>query len=353
MLPGIFIPNYIKKTFMTNKINVAVIGLGVGFKHALIYKKNKYCNLAIICEKNKKKIKKLKKYFPKVKFTINENDIFNNKSIKLVSIASYDNFHYQHVKKSIENNKHVMVEKPICLTEAELKNLISIFKKKKKLKISTNFTLRGSGIFNQIKNKISDFGKIYYIEASYNYGRIEKIIKGWRSTIPFYSVTHGGTIHLIDLIMWLTKKKIIKVISIGNKISTNKSKFRFKDCVSTLCLFEDGSTAKFNANFGCVTPHHHLVQIYGTKKTFIHNLENSFLYSNRDTDKKNKKVFKFNRNLFTYDKSKTLNDFIISIVKNKKINISKKNILDVMSVSIAIEKSLKTKKWEKVNYHEI
>ena len=27
---------------MTKKINVAVIGLGVGFKHALIYKKNKY-----------------------------------------------------------------------------------------------------------------------------------------------------------------------------------------------------------------------------------------------------------------------------------------------------------------------
>lgn len=337
---------------MIKKINVAVIGLGVGLKHALIYKKNKYCNLKIICEKRKDKIRKFKNYFPNVKFTTNENDIFINKSINLVSIASYDNFHYQHVKKSIENNKHTMIEKPICLKETELKKLSFILKKKKKIKICTNFTLRGSDIFDKLKQKINKFGKIYYSEASYNYGRLEKITKGWRANIPFYSVTHGGTIHLIDLVTWLTKKKIVKVISVGNKISTYKSKFKFNDCVSTLCVFEDGSTGKFNANFGCVTPHHHLVQIYGTKKTFIHNFENSLIYSYRDASK-NKKIFKFNRNLLTYNKSKNLNDFVMNIVKNKKINISKKNIFDVMSVSIAIEKSLKTKEWEKVNYYEI
>lgn len=352
MLRGIFILNYIKKNLMIKKINVAVIGLGVGFKHAMIYKKNKYCSLEIICEKNKKKIRKLKNYFPGVKFTTNENDIFNNKSIKLVSIASYDNFHYQHVKKSIVNNKHVMIEKPICLKEWELKKLSHILKQKKNIKICTNFTLRGSGIFNKLKKNINNFGKIYYTEASYNYGRLEKITKGWRASIPFYSVTHGGTIHLIDLIGWITQKKIIKVISVGNKISTHKSKFKFDDCVSTLCLFDDGSTGKFNANFGCVTPHHHLVQIYGTKKTFIHNFENSFIYSYRDVNK-NKKVFKFNRSLLTYNKSKNLNDFIMNIVNKKKINIDKKNIFDVMSVSIAIEKSLKTKKWQKVNYYEV
>ena len=38
--------------------------------------------------------------------------------------------------------------------------------------------------------KMNRFGKIFYIEGDYNYGRVKKITK--RGKIPFYSVTYGG-----------------------------------------------------------------------------------------------------------------------------------------------------------------
>ena len=64
--------------------------------------------------------------------------------------------------------------------------------------------LHCSGYKSNYSNYTNYFGKIYLIEANYNYGRLEKIVKGWRGKIYNYSVTHGGGIHLIDLIIQLT-----------------------------------------------------------------------------------------------------------------------------------------------------
>ena len=46
-------------------------------------------------------------------------------------------------------------------------------------------------------------GRLYYLEGDYAYGRLPKILSGWRAEIPIYSVVHGGAIHIIDLLLWL------------------------------------------------------------------------------------------------------------------------------------------------------
>ena len=69
--------------------------------------------------------------------------------------------------------------------------------------------LRLSPRFDLLKNKITSrgLGEIFHFEADYLYGRLEKLLSGWRSLDPNYSVTLGGAIHLVDLIMWLIEEK--------------------------------------------------------------------------------------------------------------------------------------------------
>ena len=69
------------------------------------------------------------------------------------------------------------------------------------------------------------------MEAEYNYGRIEKITKGWRGDIKNYSIILGGGIHIIDIIQNLFGEKF-KIVNIeGNKIVTKKTKFKkFRFC---------------------------------------------------------------------------------------------------------------------------
>ena len=61
--------------------------------------------------------------------------------------------------------------------------------------------LRNSPQFILLKKYIKEnkLGKIYHLSGEYNFGRINKIIKGWRGKIPFYSVSHGGEFILLIL----------------------------------------------------------------------------------------------------------------------------------------------------------
>ena len=71
------------------KIKAGIIGFGIGQKHFEAIQTHKESEVKIICEKNLKKISILKKKFPNIEIKNNENKVFSNKEINLVSIASY------------------------------------------------------------------------------------------------------------------------------------------------------------------------------------------------------------------------------------------------------------------------
>ena len=107
---------------MKNKLNAAVIGLGVGAKHAEILNSDNKVNLVALCDLDKKKINFYKKKFKKCKFTTQAEEIFKDPDIDIVSITSYDNFHSKHILQAIKYKKHFFVEKPFCLNISELNN---------------------------------------------------------------------------------------------------------------------------------------------------------------------------------------------------------------------------------------
>jgi predicted dehydrogenase len=330
------------------KINVGVIGLGVGFHHLKYYLGNKKCNVVKVCDFDKKKIFNLKKKYKKISYCYNDKDLINDKNINLISIASYDNFHFEQIVNCLLNNKHIFVEKPLCLNQFEYKRIKDIIAKRPKLKLSSNFVLRNSPQFVKLKKLIKKnyFGKIFYINSEYNYGRIHKLSE-WRGSIPYYSVMHGGGLHLIDLALFLTNKKAVTVVASGNKISTSNSNFKHDDCVSAIIKYEDNLLMSVTSNFGCVTPHHHTISVYGTKMSFIQKYNDASIFTSRD---KNTNIETMSIKYKNEEKSKILDSFVNSILFKKKALVSKKQTLESMAISIAINKSLKSKKWEKIKY---
>lgn len=334
------------------KLNAGVIGLGVGERHIAGYLSDDRCNVVKICDTNEKKLNEVAKKYIKCQSSTNPEEILNDPNINLVSIASYDVSHAYQVVKAIENGKHVFVEKPICLSQDEFESIEKALLKNPSIKLSSNFVLRSSPEFIDLKNNFekNNFGNLYYLEGDYNYGRVHKLTEGWRGDIPFYSVMHGGGIHLIDLLTWIIKKQVIEVIGVGNKIVTKNTKFKFLDMVSSFLKFEDDAIAKITANFGSATPHFHRLSLYGTKSTYYHDYK-SGIYFNGRGDKSNRTEFKYN-----FDKNKKINvlkSFVCSILDDSKPKVTCKEVLNAMAISLAIEKSLNSRKWEKVNYPNI
>ena len=141
------------------KIVAAVIGMGVGEKHLEAIDGFMGSKVKIICEKNKKKIQILKKKYPNKLVTSKEEDIFLDKQINLVSLASYDDYHYSQILKCFRYNKNVIVEKPMCLNPNQLKNIYKLIKTKK-IKMTSNLVLRVNSLFNNFKKRINK-KKIY------------------------------------------------------------------------------------------------------------------------------------------------------------------------------------------------
>ncbi len=328
------------------KIVVGIIGLGVGERHLETYNKSRYCQVKYACDFNDEKIKKIKKKYPKISYLNNPGKIFLDKEVNLVSIATYDNYHFKNILSSIKSKKNIFVEKPMCLSIGEFQEIKNKLQNSN-IKISSNFVLRGTSKFKKIKKISQKIGKIFYLEGDYNYGRVSKITNGWRGKIPFYSVTLGGGLHIIDLMLWINKSKVEKVIALGNKISTQKSNFKYYDNVTALIKFKNGSTAKINSNFAGVTPHHHTFQVHGTKGTIFSNLLSNILVKSRNKKTKPKNI---NFSFKPKEKREVLNSFIDQIIKNKSCLVERKDILNSINIGLAIEKSLKTKKWEKIRY---
>ena len=326
--------NKLKQNF-----NVAVIGLGVGEMHLKGYIKNHNTTVLYAADKDSSKIRALKKKYKEIKFIQNSNKIFEDPNVDIVSIATYDDSHYELIIKAIENNKHIFVEKPMCQFSWQL-NKIEKKLKEKKLILFSNLILRKSKLFIDLKKKISKnfFGKIFHIEADYNYGRVHKIkSNAWRSQIPFYSVTQGGGIHLIDLILWLTNKKPKSVFTYSNNIVSKNFNFKYPDNILSILKLENNITVKISVKFGSVNKHHHNLSIYGTKRTFKNLITGPIFHHNSlDLIEKIKKKYK------TYKKFDLIESFI-ECIQNKKV-YKFEQFKNSLNLCFAVDQSYKTKK---------
>lgn len=334
---------------MVKKLNVGIIGLGVGLNHLKCVMQNENCKVISVCDFDEEKIKIIQSKFPKIKTSLVDRDIIEDKNIDLVCIASYDLYHCDQLITSVKNNKHVFVEKPLCTNYKEYLRIKEILKKNPKIKISSNFILRGAPQFITLNKMIEKkkFGKIFYISGEYNYGRLNKIINGWRGNMPNYSVTNGGAIHIIDLALFFLKKKPKKVVASGNNISTVQTNFSSNDFINSTIKFDDDTIVNITSNFGCVIPHHHTFKLYGTEQTFIQDYNNVYVINSREM---NNKIIKINNNYLNKNKKKILDSFIDSLVSKKKPLVSQNDVFSSMAISLAIDKSIKSNKWENIKY---
>ena len=326
------------------KINAGIIGMGIGQKHFDAIEGYKKSQVSVICEKNRSKLNSLKKKYPSKLITNDENKIFKNKKINLVSIASYDNYHFNQIVKGLNNKKNLIVEKPLCLNLSELKKINNLLKKNKNLFITSNLVLRVNSLFKKIKKITKNNNEIFYIEADYIWGRRQKLY-GWRSKTKNYSLIHGAAIHMIDLIMWLTSLKPKTVYAIGKKKFTKKSKFKKNNLVVMLLEFPKDILVKITANSLAVHNHFHEVKVFYNNKTFENNNLGSYLF-------KNNKILKIKSNYPDNKNKKRMIQNFIDYLKNRSIKkiISHKEQIDLMSVCISAERSMKLNKKIKIKY---
>lgn len=325
---------------MNDRLAAAVIGLGVGEQHITAYRAHPEVEVVALCDLAEGARATARERYSGMPVLANPDEVLTDADIDVVSIASYDDAHYEQVRVALEHGKHVFCEKPLCLTPTEALTLRNLLRERPDLRLSSNVPLRLSPRFQLVRQMVHDgeFGRLFHLEGDYDYGRRHKLTDGWRGELPWYSVVLGGAIHVVDLILWISGDYVAEVTALSSRIATAGTRFAHPDFTVALLRMESGGTAKVSANLGCVSPHFHGLRVYGTDATFINALPDGVVHraSPRPGDVESIPI---DAPYPGVAKGDLIHSFVEAVLGRGEPVVAADDVFDVLAVCFAIERS--------------
>lgn len=152
---------------------IAIIGCGYWGKN-LIRNFHEIGALTAVCDANPDQAKKIARQYDVRSLDLDE--IMTSSDIKGVIIAAPAILHYEIAKKSLENGKHVFVEKPLSLSALEGEELCALAKRKKRI-LMVGHLLHYHSAYQKLKSLVTDgtLGNLRYIYSNrLNLGKVRR-----------------------------------------------------------------------------------------------------------------------------------------------------------------------------------
>ncbi len=316
------------------RLNVGVVGLGVGEQHALAYQRHPDCRIKWLCDHNAAQLTRVSGRVKAERRTRSLTKILNDPETALVSLATLDHHHATEVPRCFEAGKHVFVEKPLCRTVKELESIHAAWEKAGRPHLRSNLVLREAAVYKWLEDavKAGEFGDIYAVDGDYLYGRLPKITEGWRKDVPDYSVMEGGGVHMIDIMMMVLGERPSRVETAGAGVATRRTPFRYDDFMTSTFHFASGVIGRVTANFGCVHPHHHALRVFGTKATFLYDDQGPRVFRGREEGRPAERL---DLKTLPDGKGVLIPDFVKAILSNADSAAAAYREFDLISVCAA------------------
>ncbi|MHA1149241.1 MAG: Gfo/Idh/MocA family protein [Promethearchaeota archaeon] len=255
------------------KLRVGLIGAGaIGKVHLAGFQLNKNCELLSIASRTKGHAEAFATRFgiPSIYIEEKWKDMLRIEDLDIVSICTPNYLHAPMILEAIQNDIHILVEKPICITKEEL-NEIDTALSRNNLILFTAFQKRYIPIFPILKRMIDrgDLGTITlarfmlsHLGPYITHNALSK--ERWF----FDNKKAGGGVlldlgvHCIDLFHYLIAD-YGKVE--GVSVSTNCIKMKDEDTANVLFKFKNNALGVICTSW-CANPSE-IIEIFGTRGT--------------------------------------------------------------------------------------
>lgn len=165
-------------------------------------------------------------------------EVINDKNTDCIFIATRHNLHAPVTIQALKAGRSVFVEKPLCITEQELRDIVDAYQAAKTAAVLVGFNRRFSPIAEQIKKslgrKTTPFSLIYRVNAGFipKDSWIQDPIQGGGRII-------GEVCHFIDLMQYFTDADPVRVFA--ESVTSGSEKETDEDSVAISLKFSDGS----------------------------------------------------------------------------------------------------------------
>jgi predicted dehydrogenase len=190
-----------------DRITVGVIGVGgrgtyVGNTFAEIGQKNNSCQIVAVADTYQKRVNRNKEHH-KCDGYLDYREIINRNDIDAVIVATPDHWHAHVALEAMDHGKDVYLEKPMCHTIDEARQLVATVKETGRvLQVGSQTT--SADQWWKAKKAIADgmIGKMIMSQGSYHRDSVEG---EWNYTIDEAAGPDGKGEDYIDWKMWLGK----------------------------------------------------------------------------------------------------------------------------------------------------
>jgi len=270
-----------------DRLNVAVIGLGMGRHHLKDYHANPRARAVALCDVDTARLAQFAAecQIPQDRcFTDHRAMLAQARALELdaASVALPNAFHAPVTIDCLRAGLHVLCEKPMAMNVAQAKAMLAAAKKARR-RLMINFSYRFMPQTRSLKSFVDSgaIGDIYYGRTAWYRRRGLPGFGGWFGQ---KKLSGGGPIidlgvHRIDMAMWLMgSPKPVSVSAstynvIGARIAKElKKEFDVEDIGGALIRFDSGATLIAEASWAGFTQKREemITQLLGTKGGLLH-----------------------------------------------------------------------------------
>ncbi|WP_027487458.1 Gfo/Idh/MocA family protein [Allorhizobium undicola] len=238
---------------MQKIMKVALVGLGIGQAHfERGYAQNRdIFEVAVLCDLNRRRLAECAERFGIARTTTSFEEVLAMEDIDVIDIVTPPMEHREMILKALERGKHVICEKPLVGSLADL-DIVQAAEQRSSARLMPIYQYRfGDGV-QKVKRIIEAglAGKPY----------IATVETHWRREADYYAVDWRGkwatelggvlmthAIHQHDMLTFLMGS----VARLFGRTATRVNAIEVEDCVSASLVMQNGALVTLSATLGC------------------------------------------------------------------------------------------------------
>ena len=258
-------------------LRIGVVGLGaVAGAHIETFKSVKGAKVTTVCSRREHHPADLeKKYGLALKPYSDFAAMLKDPDVDVIDVCTPHPMHAEQVIAAARAGKHLIIEKPLCLTWEDAKAMRDAIHKAR-VSVCVCFEVRFSAHFSMIRSVVDQglLGELHYAEVDYYHG-----IGPWYGQFTWnVKKKMGGSslltagCHAMDALLWLMGDAVEEVTSYR---TTSKSPifkpYEYDTTSTTILKFKGGKVGKCASVIDCLQPYYFHAHLVGSEGSLLDN----------------------------------------------------------------------------------
>lgn len=250
-----------------HSVRFGLIGFGAwGRCHAEAIQQTAGAELAVIAANSAASCAAAREAFPNAEVVADFHELLTREDVRVVDVVLPSDLHHAVAAAVLSAKKHLLLEKPMCLSVGHCEELIRKAKQNR-VQLAVGHELRLSSLWGKVKELIDEgsVGEPQYVLVELSRKPYRPGSSGWR-----YDIGRVGSwileepIHFFDLARWYLHGAgdPVSVFAAGN--SRQPGHPELQDNFSAVVRFGNGAYAVISQSLS-MFEHHQTVKIAGTK----------------------------------------------------------------------------------------